>query len=1753
MMSNTFFRNGSMLSKMYTKGCCLFYILLFSDIGAWTNMIQLTPTRLYAVENSSATLTCSKTNEIMSESLWFNSQISGDANLFYSNGKCNTSRFLHDSDFFSGVCNNNGTYSVVLKKIDRTQHGAEWMCSELLSMSNKVVIEVSVPATSVTLSQQNGDYMKENQNKNISCSTSACRPEPRVQWYLRNSNNQIINNLTQFSTNRYVNGEYGLRAVNSVLHLRPNRTINNLHLYCEVRTRFDKADILSRDVSVNVTYPPDISPVIHGVETNDPLSVIVSDKGAFVCSVTGGNPLASLEWNCFDSQDITMNTQESTVTSTVKWTALRNYSTCSCTSHHTLSNWKRITNLTVHVQFPPTKPHFKIGQTDVFGVVRVIQNNTLRVACYSESNPLSNYTWIGPGFFSDKGDTIEITSVKLSNQGNYKCVASNRMIRTNGSYEDGSHTSSLNLTVLYPPSKPKFKFENSSGQLIQSNIFYVVRNDTFSIYCDVKGNPDPDIKWDDNKSNPRLSISNIYLDINSTCRATNLMKEFASQIEIISKSEAPFSIIVLYPPGPPTIHVSNDNGDSVQVQNGNVSIIESETINVKCFSTSKPMPTYKWIHEQYIKTQSTNVLKFVNINRRESGRYACNVENIMKRSIGKTEVGKDTSQLILNVLYPAIVNDIDDVSIVEGSQLETVCPVVYGNPSTSIVTWSRQGEESLSNNRLLFIKNVSRADNAMYTCSVITEMFPTIGTDLKAERRNSFHLNVFFPSEINKFTISTVSSGRTFLVNETQKPYFECIAEANPPSDLNIKSPRGDYIIEVSQSNIARHTFLRNATYKDAGEYICSGRNNYTTDSPSQSKLILIVKSQPRPSSGDTSVMKVATVLNVDVTLPFIALNYLDEPNKTMFRWFKENVSIPENDNKYLIHSNDLQTNITIRNTTQRDLGLYKVDVENSVGMFTQYYELKATDKPERPVDFRVMNDSITDTMVTLAWSPGFNGGFQQTFVILYKVMQEHIWLNKSIKDNGDFNMNYTLNDLSSLQEYEIEMFARNIEGNSFHTNRLHFKTKEQQKSQVKSPTEDKSGIIAGSVAAVVVVVIVLVVVIFIYRKRRNKSTDSLYQNVPFFGQKNNRKQNVINEAKKKRRNCPTNETTFEEKSSRRKQSINGEVRKRYTSEADEHVVEGLQEVDDVPIIVNERTEYCNSPDKIDNIDRITVAELHAYVSGNDDSLEAEYQKLPTGLQKSCTFARKPEKLALNRYNGIYPYDHSRVKIPEDPDFFINACYINGYRKKKAYIASLGPTSKTTSDFKTFWQMVWHERSDMIIMLTKLHEPSGMKCEKYWPNKGTDQQYGDVIVTCETYEAFAEYTIRTFRVSKGNQHRSLKHLHYTAWPDKTVPEDVTSLLDFRKRMKDVPITQGGPIIIHCSAGIGRTGTLIALDILIEEGQDKDSVNVFECVDNLRTQRVKMVQTVEQYIYIHKCLVNALSYAGESILKERIHEQVYNRNDKQYITLFKQLNSSVETDNSSEQKARLKNRNYSNKNRQEADVPGDRYIVFLNLTDGREGSEYINAVYVNSFKRKDHFIVAQSPLPNTVTDFVSMIFQEDCSCIATMEDLKEPGMTVGTYLSEMNKKAIFGNFQVSSSQLEETSAYIIRKVKIKYTNKNADGEKCFYHFQYKNWMTGSKTPGNVADFVNFISEVEEYANELGEDRSRVVVHCLKANERSCLFCAVAIIIEKLKVEGKVNILNVIRHLRTRRRTAIVSKEQLKFCYEAASAYIKQNKH
>ncbi|XP_060581444.1 receptor-type tyrosine-protein phosphatase epsilon-like [Ruditapes philippinarum] len=702
-------------------------------------------------------------------------------------------------------------------------------------------------------------------------------------------------------------------------------------------------------------------------------------------------------------------------------------------------------------------------------------------------------------------------------------------------------------------------------------------------------------------------------------------------------------------------------------------------------------------------------------------------------------------------------------------------------------------------------------------------------------------------------------------------------------------------------------------------------------------------------------------------------------------------------------------------------------------------------------------------------------------------------------------HLNYSL-IIDSIQEENFGMYKLTIANEKGSYEQIFHINAAGIDPSAKSEKTNTMVIVIGSVSGIIGVAFIITILVWIFKKRRSKKEHKGIRIPPRISFK--------------------------------------ESLVRHTALEMEH----LQEIDDAPFVLTEHTEYYNSIQKIEKIDKIKVSELYQYVIGRDeDDFAIEYQNIPTDLQKPYNFATKPCNLALNRYNGIFPYDHSRVKIPAIPDFFMNACYIDGFERQHAYIASLGPTEKTTNHFITFWQMVWYEKSDVIVMLTNLVEPSGMKCEQYWPEAGAKEIYGDICVNSKRLETFAEYTVREFEISKKQEKRCVIQLHFTAWPDKTVPEDVTSLIEFRQRVIQTPTDSSGPVIVHCSAGIGRTGTFIALDRLIREGQKTNEINVFECVQNMRQQRIKMVQTLEQYVYIYKALVTALTFDSEVIPLSSLHEFTEGTSNNEYSRLFQQLNQTVEAVKEDEQLAVRRNENQTKENRVGADIPGKMFRVYLRLRRKQNDSDYINAVFINSFTKPNNFIMAQSPLPLTVEDFVSMIYQDDCICVVSLDDRNESRMSVRQYVPEVKQKLTFGSFRVSSSLLQTERYFVLKKLTISYDDKPKSGAKIVYLYQYTQWLEEKRIPECTEDFVHFVSEVQRKAREHGRKKFHILVHCLMANERSGLFCALAIIFEKLKLEGQVNMMNTLRHLRTRRRTAILSMEQLRFCFEAASIF------
>ncbi|XP_060603468.1 multiple epidermal growth factor-like domains protein 10 [Ruditapes philippinarum] len=259
-----------------------------------------------------------------------------------------------------------------------------------------------------------------------------------------------------------------------------------------------------------------------------------------------------------------------------------------------------------------------------------------------------------------------------------------------------------------------------------------------------------------------------------------------------------------------------------------------------------------------------------------------------------------------------------------------------------------------------------------------------------------------------------------------------------------------------------------------------------------------------------------------------------------------------------------------------------------------------------------------------------------------------------------------------------------------------------------------------------------------------------------------------------------------------------------------------------------------------------------------NEVVEVKESNLPDGLIKPFHESQKAENVMKNRYKDVCPYDNRRVILKNRESDYINASYIDGYKRQKVYIASLGPTVKQMgADFGVFWNMVWQERVCKIVMLTNLIEQGVQKCDKYWPDKDVCIMYEDVKVTCQSEEIYPCFAVRIFSVEK-TEKRILYQMHFTAWPDKSTPRDVHGMIEFWEKLTRIPRFELGPILVHCSAGVGRTGTFLALDILANEGVAEGTVDIFACVRNLREDRVNLVQTVEQYKFLHEALLHLLS-------------------------------------------------------------------------------------------------------------------------------------------------------------------------------------------------------------------------------------------------------------------------------------------------------
>ncbi|XP_052762141.1 receptor-type tyrosine-protein phosphatase kappa-like [Mya arenaria] len=466
-----------------------------------------------------------------------------------------------------------------------------------------------------------------------------------------------------------------------------------------------------------------------------------------------------------------------------------------------------------------------------------------------------------------------------------------------------------------------------------------------------------------------------------------------------------------------------------------------------------------------------------------------------------------------------------------------------------------------------------------------------------------------------------------------------------------------------------------------------------------------------------------------------------------------------------------------------------------------------------------------------------------------------------------------------------------------------------------------------------------------------------------------------------------------------------------------------------------------------------------------------------------------------------------------------------------------GPMAEQLGDFGQFWRMVWQQKVEKIVMMTNLVEGEKTNCEQYWPDSGEKKVYGDIEVVCRVEKVYADFIWRQFTFSQDEQNseeRNLHHFQFTAWSNKDTPDDVTSIIEFRQKVNALSTTFDEPVIVHCSAGVGRTGTYIALDILTNEGEAEGAIDIPGCVLNMRQNRPSMIQTLSQYKYLHQALVHSLTVDCSLIKKEHFHAYMTMMSSKRAIQRqFEkmQLNQKQKTDGEVTEKNWL----LTNNNRNHAAIPGDsnRPRLYLFLKPGE--SDYINAIYIDSFKTKNRFLVAQTPLPDTVSDFIALAVQENCSCIVSME-----AQGIGLYVPGDNlsmKKSVISIF---STREQSTQHFVKRKLHFKHDGKNKS-ELRIPHYQYLDWDRNHTCPKSAENFVAFIKEVED-ASKSSHMHGPILVHCMNGAGKSGLLCVVSTLLEALSEDDEVSVVNAVRKVRARRPLSIPSVEQFYFCHE-----------
>lgn len=577
----------------------------------------------------------------------------------------------------------------------------------------------------------------------------------------------------------------------------------------------------------------------------------------------------------------------------------------------------------------------------------------------------------------------------------------------------------------------------------------------------------------------------------------------------------------------------------------------------------------------------------------------------------------------------------------------------------------------------------------------------------------------------------------------------------------------------------------------------------------------------------------------------------------------------------------------------------------------------------------------------------------------------------------------------------------------------------------------------------------------------------------------------------------------------------------------------------------------CLPDDQLIPTDPHTVLQLDAKPLSFGD----EFKALPHNTAPTQEAEQHPQR---NRFPHLLPFDHSRVELQPDPSSrcpYVNASWLSGYKRVRRYVAAQSPYNTQTA--VDFWRLIHQHRIKTVVLIANVVEDNIVKCTEFWPREGKVTM-GHFFLELREEQVYADFVVRDVQLRESQEQyaRIVRLYEFTSWPDHGVPDDPIPFLDMRYKVRQYHGDDPGPILVHCGTGVARTGVFIAVDSLIDQYSIEGRISVYAFVRKMRMQRPRMVRTCKQYVFVYEAILEAFQ-AGLTMVDALTIKPMYHdwttKNSKTGRSFLRdqfQLLQRLSRGPTHEDCLAASLPENAKRNRYPDVIPGDQHRPLLTTPSSLSKTDYINAIFLDGYRKQDQFIITQTPLHTTLCDFWRLVYDHQVTTIVMMDNFRHPDDTCAQYW--LTNDVILKQWEpffiemTASFQQENVT---IRSLKMVNTQIPNAGPHMVRQFQFNAWGENSFTPVSKTMVLDLLELVTDHHRTTSEQRDTpILVHCEDGATHSGLFVSLALLWEWMVEEQEVDVYHVIKHLKRRRPQIINDYDQYRFCYKTLWDYI-----